>query len=84
MQAPTPMRLEKGLVALFVMPWFVTLTCFHGRKNLHRSRSMASLFKRAGNQVFLARLFGRFAYVLNLEPMFLGQLLGVGAELLGE
>ena len=80
MQAPASIRFHKVLVGFLVMPWFVAGAAFHGRKNMHKARMVATLGQNLLDEFFLAILLG-LAYELNLHAIGFCNSLSIGSYL---
>ena len=75
-------RSEIGFIGLLVMPWFVGLTRFHGREDMDKPWMSAPSAEDVTNAVFFSEIF--LSDKLNLQTVFLGDLLGIVAQLIPE
>ena len=82
MQAPAGDRLEIGFVCFLVMPWLITRTRFHRRKDVHQSGMRTALLDNLLDPVFFAECL--FADKFDVHTIFLGEAFGIGTNLLAQ
>lgn len=82
MQALALIGFQKGLAAIFVMPWLECRTLFHGREDPYQSGMIAAFGQYFLDPVFFAEVL--LTNKLNFNPMIGGQFFRILSQLIPE